>query len=89
MKERGAGAPSSERRGLEDLARIAKSLAQSDHAVAQLGALAAENKRLLDARISAVLLWSVARATDEFTVLSYTQLVSWSRHPVRHLSGRR
>ena len=63
--------------------------AQTDHAVAQLGAIAAEDKRLLDARISAVLLRSVARTTDESTVLSYTELVSWSRHTVRHLSGRR
>ncbi len=44
--------------------------AQTDHAATQLGAIAAEDKRLLDAGISAVLLWSVARTTDESTVLS-------------------
>jgi hypothetical protein len=44
--------------------------AQTDHAIARLGAIAAEDKRLLDAGISAVLLRSVARTTDESTVLS-------------------
>jgi len=38
--------------------------------IAQLGAIAAEDRRLLDAGISAALLWSVARATDESKVLS-------------------